>query len=551
MESVYQKAGAPFPQALSTEGIVGLLGTLPMAAYLCDPDGLITCFNRHAVELWGREPKLYDAADRFCGSFKLFALDGSPIPHEKCWMALALQDEKEYNGREIVIERPDGSRRCSLAYASPLRHAAGHLAGAVNVLVDVTEKRLAEEAFRASEGERRKLQDQLWQAQKMEAVGRLAGGIAHDFNNLLSIINGYSELVLGALPPGDPIREDVAKIRLAVERGVSLNRQLLAFSRKQPRELRALNLNTVVADIEEMLRRLIGEDVTLTTALDPFLPPVKVDSAQMAQVVMNLALNARDAMPCGGRLTLETRRVELSAEQCRLRCEGQPGRYVRLVVSDTGCGMTPDVKLRAFEPFFTTKERGKGTGLGLATVYGIVQQSGGHLSMQSEPGHGTTFAVYLPTEEAAAPAVETGREPAARSGRETTVLLVEDEDFVRQIVQRVLEEQEYTVLAACSGEEGLRAAAANAGAVQLLLTDVVMPGMSGPQLAEMLRARYPEMKTLFMSGYTGDFLTQHGIAESEGDFLAKPFTLQTLTSKVRELLDRKSRELTPAPPPFR
>jgi two-component system cell cycle sensor histidine kinase/response regulator CckA len=539
LESYRHEAGSPPLLPLDKEGIVDLLGALPMAAYLCDPDGLITYFNPHALELWGREPRLRHAADRFCGSFKLFAQDGSPIPHERCWMALALQDEKEYNGHEIVIERPDGSRRCSLAYASPLRHAAGQVVGAVNILVDITEKRRAEEVFRASEEERRRLQDQLWQAQKMEAVGRLAGGIAHDFNNLLSIINGYSELVLGELPDDAPTRQDVVKIRLAVERGASLIRQLLAFSRRQPRSLRAMNLNTVVANVEEMLGRLIGEDIILTLDLDPFLPPIKVDPAQMEQIVINLALNARDAMPCGGKLTLETRRVDLDAEHCRRCCEARPGRFVMLVVSDTGCGMTSDVRMRAFEPFFTTKEQGKGTGLGLATVYGIVQQSGGHLSVHSEPGLGTTFTICLPLEEEAAACKQAEPSPTPRPGRET-VLLVEDEDFVRQIVQRVLEDQGYTVLSVDSGEKGLRVAEAKGGAIQLLVTDVVMPGMSGPQLAAELQSRYPAIRTLFMSGYTGDFLTRHGVTAPDAEFLAKPFTLQALAAKVRNLLDRES-----------
>jgi two-component system, cell cycle sensor histidine kinase and response regulator CckA len=543
LESCRHEAGSPPPPPLDTEGIVDLLGALPMAAYLCDPEGLITYFNPHALELWGREPRLRHAADRFCGSFKLFAQDGSPIPHEKCWMALALQDEKEYNGHEIVIERPDGSRRCSLAYASPLRHPAGQVVGAVNLLVDITEKRRAEEVFRASEEERRRLQDQLWQAQKMEAVGRLAGGIAHDFNNLLSIINGYSELVLGELSADTPLRQDVVKIRQAVERGASLIRQLLAFSRRQPRALRAMNLNTVVANIEEMLGRLIGGDVVLTLELDPFLPPIKVDPSQMEQVLINLALNARDAMPYGGNLTLETRRVDLDAEHCRRCCEGRPGRFVMLVVSDTGCGMTSDVRMRAFEPFFTTKEQGKGTGLGLATVYGIVQQSGGHLSVHSVPGLGTTFTICLPIEEevevVSAAFEKAEPSPAPRPGRET-VLLVEDEGFVRQIVQRVLEDQGYTVLSVDSGEKGLSVAEAKGGAIQLLVTDVVMPGMSGPQLATELQSRYPEIKTLFMSGYTGDFLTRHGVTAPDAEFLAKPFTLQALAAKVRNLLDRAS-----------
>jgi two-component system, cell cycle sensor histidine kinase and response regulator CckA len=383
--------------------------------------------------------------------------------------------------------------------------------------------------------ERRRLEEQYRQAQKMEAVGRLAGGVAHDFNNLLTIISGYSELVIANLPAHDPNRALVQGVYDAGERAALLTRQLLTFSRKQLVEPRVLDLNAVVADAGKMLRRLIGEDITLATDLAPGLDRVRADPGQVEQVIMNLAVNARDAMPQGGRLSVETRAVELDPSSARTRPGARPGRYVRLSVGDTGCGMTEEVRRRAFEPFFTTKGPGQGTGLGLATVFGIVQHSGGHVEVETEVGRGTTFKVYLPSAGLEAVAERAAAKPL-RSGTET-VLVVEDDDAVRAVTRLTLQVLGYTVLEARGGEDALRACDAHPAAIDLLITDVVMPGMSGRQVAEAVAQRRPGVKVLFCSGYTDDAVVRHGVLQAEAAFLQKPFTVSALGDKIRAVLE--------------
>jgi CheY-like chemotaxis protein len=371
----------------------------------------------------------------------------------------------------------------------------------------------------------------------MEAIGRLAGGVAHDFNNLLTIINGYSDLLLGRLSPDDPSRNLVSEIYRAGERSAGLTRQLLAFSRKQVLAPRTLDLNAVVADTTSLLQRVIGEDVRLAAAPGRGLWPVRADVGQIEQVLVNLAVNARDAMPAGGKLTIETRNVELDEEYAASHADARPGPYVLLAVSDTGHGMTPEVKARIFEPFFTTKEVGKGTGLGLATVYGIVKQSGGHVGVYSEIGLGTTFKVYLPRTEPDGGIVRGQSQLLAPPPGTETVLVVEDDASVRALTRHVLWQAGYTVLEAADGDEALRVGAGHAGPIHLVVTDVVMPGRAGREVAEKLAERHPTVRVLFVSGYTDDAVVRHGVLHERMNFLQKPFTPAGLARKVREVLD--------------
>jgi PAS domain S-box-containing protein len=386
--------------------------------------------------------------------------------------------------------------------------------------------------------ESKRLEQQFLQAQRLEAVGRLAGGIAHDFNNLLTVIMGYSEIVLSRLEHEHRSRALVEEIRKAGQRAVTLTRQLLAFSRRQVLAPVVLDLNTVVTEMDKMLHRLIGEDIELSLVLDPALRRVKVDPGQMEQIIMNLVVNARDAMPEGGKLTIATGNVDLDAAYAQAYPEVLPGPYTMLAVIDTGCGMDATTQARLFEPFFTTKEPGKGTGLGLATVFGIIKQSGGHIEVSSEPGQGTTFKVYLPHAEDTqpGPAIHPSDLDVSLQGVET-VLLVEDEAQIRSLACAVLQRAGYTVLDASNGLEALQVCARHQGPIHLLITDVIMPGMSGRQLGDQLISLQPTMKVLFISGYTDDALARHGVLEPGTVLLQKPFTPVALAHKVREVLD--------------
>jgi len=381
------------------------------------------------------------------------------------------------------------------------------------------------------------LEEQLRQAQKMEAVGRLAGGVAHDFNNLLMAMTGYADLLLRAMRQDDPHRRYVGEIQKAAHRAAALTQQLLAFSRKQVLSPKILDLNTSVIDIERMLRRLIGEDVELVTDLAPDLGLVKVDPHQVDQVILNLVVNARDAMPKGGKLTIRTANVYLDEQFAKTHPEGASGEYVMLSVSDTGCGMDPDTLSRIFEPFFTTKPMGKGTGLGLSTVYGIVRQSGGQIDVESEVGKGSTFRIYLPRVSEPAMERSTANPYGDLPGGTETVLLVEDEDTVRSVVRGVLQSSGYNVLEAASGEEALGVCEGHRGPIHLVVTDVVMPGISGRELAERLAERIPDLRVLYMSGHTDDSVLRHGVMTGGGAFLQKPFSPEVLVRRVRELLD--------------
>jgi nitrogen-specific signal transduction histidine kinase/ActR/RegA family two-component response regulator len=386
--------------------------------------------------------------------------------------------------------------------------------------------------------EHRHANQQLLQAQKMEAVGQLAGGIAHDFNNLLGVILGYGELASRELGPEHKTNRRLEQIRKAAERAAALTRQILTFSRKQVVEVRVCDLNHVVEETETMLRRLIGEDVRLVVVLGKGLGRVRADPGQLGQVIMNLAVNARDAMPSGGKLVIETSNVDLDGTYTRSHPEVRPGPYVMLTVGDTGVGMEPATLAHIFEPFFTTKERGKGTGLGLAVVYGIVNQCGGSLSAYSEPGHGSTFKIHLPRTDAPESKEQTTSLDAAAGGSEI-VLLLEDEQALREIVAETLRMAGYTVLEASDPKQALAISARSERPIQLLITDVVLPGQSGPETANQIRKTHPGVRVLLMSGYTDKLLDGNALVEPGTPFLGKPFTIDALLRKVRAVLDRR------------
>jgi two-component system cell cycle sensor histidine kinase/response regulator CckA len=385
--------------------------------------------------------------------------------------------------------------------------------------------------------ERKRLESELLQAQKLEAIGQLAGGVAHDFNNLLTVITGRSHLALAQLPSGHALRRHIELIQTTAERAAALTRQLLAFSRKQVLESKVLDVNAVVTGLAPMLRRLIGEDLDFTVVPAPELGCVKADRSQLEQVILNLSVNARDAMPQGGRLTIETANVELDEAYTRRRLGASTGHFVMLAITDTGHGMDAAVKARIFEPFFTTKEAGKGTGLGLATVFGIVKQSGGSIEIYSEPGQGTTFKVYLPRVDEAVDRTAAVAAPTLARGSET-ILLVEDDDEVRALARETLDGHGYAVIPAAAPAEALRLAGSHSGPIHLLVTDVVMPQLSGRGLAEQLTPDHRDLRVLYMSGYAGDAVVRHGVLEEGTAFLQKPFTPDALLRKVREVLDQ-------------
>jgi two-component system, cell cycle sensor histidine kinase and response regulator CckA len=432
-------------------------------------------------------------------------------------------------GTEALMKRKDGTTFwCSInGQAVDLNNQA---AGSIWVLLDITTRKNAEH-------ERATLQGQLQQATKMEAVGLLAGGIAHDFNNLLTAIAGNIDLIRLDLAPADPILQQLNEMQKATDSAASLTRQLLAFSRRQMIEPKLLDLNDLIQHLERMLARLIGEDISLQTLLGADLSTVRVDPGQFEQVLVNLAVNARDAMPDGGRLTIETANVYLDDNYCVGHAHVAPGAYVRLAVSDTGLGMTEEVRQRVFEPFFTTKPRERGTGLGLATIFGTVKQSGGTVEVYSELNLGTTFKIHLPA--VAEPAERLAQHPPSgdlAKGHET-VLLVEDEGSVRDLARHMLKRLGYSVLHASNGGEAFMVAEKYVGDIDLLMTDVVMPGMNGRELAERLLRLRPGMKVLYSSGYTENVIVHHGIVDKDLNFIGKPYSLHGLAAKLREVLD--------------
>jgi PAS domain S-box-containing protein len=430
---------------------------------------------------------------------------------------------------EEIMTDARGRVRWLQTIKRPIVSPDGTASQMLGIATDITARKQTEEALYRSE-------EQLRQAQKMEAVGKLAGGVAHDFNNLLTVINGHTALSLRRLGQDGPLYPKLEAIREAGERAASLTRQLLAFSRKQIMQPKVLDLNHVIFETNKMLQRLIGEDIDLLIGLTPDLGKVKADPGQIEQVLMNLSVNARDAMPKGGKVTIETQNVLIDEEYSRRHLSVRPGRYVMLAVSDTGCGMDAATQERIFEPFFTTKGTGKGTGLGLSTVYGIVKQSGGNIWVYSEVGRGTTFKIYLPCVDHHAEDFKSIAEAAQATPGTETVLLVEDEEMVRNMTREILQESGYRVLEAAHGHEALHVAEQHDGPIHLMLSDVVMPQMSGRELAEQLSPRRAEMKVLYMSGYTDDAIVHHGVLDEGMAFIEKPFTPSALTRKLREVL---------------
>jgi two-component system cell cycle sensor histidine kinase/response regulator CckA len=430
---------------------------------------------------------------------------------------------REYTADEYRFRHKDGEYRWIRSETRLLRDAAGQPAEIVGSLSNISE--------------RKRLEEQLRQAQKMEAIGVLAAGIAHDFNNLLTIISGYCDILRPSLSPADPVLEGIATIRSAAQRGAGIIRQLLAFSRQSVLQPQVVDLNKVVRENENMLRRLIGEDVDLSVVLQPALDSVRVDPGQISQVIMNLAVNARGAMPTGGKLTIETKTIVLDEQSSVFVPEATAGRYVRLAVTDTGIGMTPEVRAHIFEPFFTTKPQGEGSGLGLATVYGIVKQSAGYIAVCSEPGAGASFTIYFPTTEDPTPARDPSTDSRHLARGTETILLVEDEDDLRSMLRLALQQAGYSVLEASRGTEALRLFTEHLQPIHLMITDVVMPGMSGRELVERLSRLRPEIKVMYLSGYTGDAVLRHGVLEAEVAFVHKPVTLPALMNKVRQVLD--------------
>lgn len=478
------------------------------------------------------------AAERIFGYTRDDMIGRSPgmlqHPDERPYLESEIFERVILDGRwqgEFRFQRKDGDGGTVEEVVVRLHDSAGRFAGMLGVNRDITRRRQMESALQESE-------ERLRQAQKMEAVGRLAGGIAHDFNNLLTAITSNAEFALAGLARGTPQHAEVEEIRRAAERAAALTRQLLAFSRRQVMQPKVLDLNTVIADAERMFRRLIGEHIELITTLDPTIAMVTADPGQLEQVLLNLVVNARDAMPNGGTLSIDTALVIVD-EALAQRFPGlHVGPFVRLRVRDTGIGMAEDMRQRIFEPFFTSKETGKGTGLGLSTAYGIVRQSHGHIYVDSVPGFGTVFTLYLPS----TPRVEEVEQiepvaPRPRAIGSGTVLLAEDEDAVRMPVRRILERHGYSVLEAHHGAEALRLYDQAAGHVDLVVTDVVMPEMGGQELVERIRARHGELKVLFMSGYTEDAIATHGVLAQGAAFIEKPFTIEKFVQAVRDLLD--------------
>ncbi|MFP4650723.1 MAG: ATP-binding protein, partial [Desulfobacterales bacterium] len=495
---------------------------LPIGLWFADENGRLLRGNPAGVEIWGAEP-LVDPSEYGVFTARRYP-SGEAVTPDTWALARTIRSGATILDELLEIDAFDGKKKIILNSTAPVLDEKGDIEGAVVINQDVTE--------------REKLQCQLNQAQKMESVGRLAGGVAHDFNNMLSIINGYAEITIDMLDPGHPVRQNIREIYNAGTRSADIVKQLLAFARRQTISPRQLDLNDTISGMLKMLQRLIGENIELTWHPGNNLWPVKIDPSQVDQIMANLAVNARDAISNVGKLTIETKNVVCDEEYCKAYAYFIPGQYVMLAVSDDGCGMETEIQSNLFEPFFTTKETGKGTGLGLSTIYGIVKQNNGFINVYSEPGIGTTFKIYLPRHETDEVSDISTKAPTEHmpTGSET-ILLVEDETPILRMARATLEKLGYTVLTAASPKYALELARDHDGEVHLLITDLVMPEMNGRDLALHLAGDNPELKTLYMSGYTADVIARHGIIDEGVKFIQKPFSLKDLAAKVRDAID--------------
>jgi PAS domain S-box-containing protein len=509
----------------SAQMVPALLESASQAIVTVDAGGKIVLFNSRTAEIFG-----YTREELLGAPLETLLPESAREKHvhERTQYFAKPRVRPMGIGMELAGKRKDGSVfpvEVSLSYVQ-------------------TEEGVFAIAFVTDISQRKQLEEQLMHSQKMEAVGRLAGGVAHDFNNMLTVISGYNQMILDQVSPIDPLHGYGEEILKATERAAALTNQLLAFSRRQIVQLRVFDVNAALSQTERMLRRLIGEDVELTLNLHPDAGSIRADPGHLEQAIFNLATNARDAMPGGGRITIETARIALDDTYARTHLGVTPGDYVMIAVTDTGHGMDLETRRRIFEPFFTTKEKGKGTGLGLATVYGIVKQAGGDIWVYSEIGKGTTFKLYFP--RIASSAAETDILPPmtpARDGNET-ILVVEDERGVRELTAKVLSHLGYTVLVAASGSEAIEISRAHSGEIALLLTDVVMPNMSGTELADELRRTRPDLKVIYVSGYTENTVWRQGALGAGANFLAKPFSREALARKLRETLGHVRRRKT-------
>ncbi len=515
-----RRAGEALSALLQKSGGLArtLLESASQAILAVDAAGNIVLANRRTEELFG-----YTHDELLQLSVETLVPESKRAGHER--------ERNRYNahprirpmgiGVDLSARRKDGTEFPVEVSLSHVR--IGHTFFAIAFISDISQRKLLEE--------------QLAHAQKMEAVGRLAGGVAHDFNNMLTVISGYNRMILDDLPPGDPLRVNAEEIQVAADRAAALTNQLLTFSRRQIMRARVVSVNEVLAGTEKMLRRLIGEDLILTLNPAPDTGNIRADPGHIEQAIVNLVVNARDAMPNGGKITIETGNVSLDTTYACSHLGVKPGDFVMIAVSDTGQGMDAATRRHIFEPFYTTKPKGKGTGLGLATVYGMVKQSGGDIWVYSEVGRGTTFKLYFPrvADSAATSATRAAELPKAQ-GTET-ILVVEDEEAVRDLTVRILRQLGYTILAASGGQEALEIAAAHPDPISLLVTDVVMPGMSGKHLADTLVSARPGLRVLYVSGYTENTIVSQGALAPGVDFLPKPFSREVLATKIRELLD--------------